>query len=253
MSLNKVRQLILFTQNYPFHFSDLYVESEIKLLADYFKNIRIYSFNTDKQAAASIHPSASAQRILIDFERFTYGVDAKILLNREFWDELKDYRSLFGHYPGVAHLKSIYKYWKRAKALQQMLENVLENDAADEPLYIYTTFFTEATLAAIFIKKKYNKRKVFVITRLHRYDLYLNTGEYSYSPFRGAGIRELDSLYFIAQNGLSYFRDAFKNIIGGRDEKLKLFRIGIDDKPKGKTVSKDSDATVFRIVSNSWI
>jgi colanic acid/amylovoran biosynthesis glycosyltransferase len=112
-------------------------------------------------------------------------------------------------------------------------------------LYIYTTFFTEATLAAIFIKKKYNKRKVFVITRLHRYDLYLNTGEYSYSPFRGAGIRELDSLYFIAQNGLSYFRDAFKNIIGGRDEKLKLFRIGIDDKPKGKTVSKDSDATVF--------
>jgi glycosyltransferase involved in cell wall biosynthesis len=115
---------------------------------------------------------------------------------------------------------------------------------------VYSFFLTEATLAAALLKNKY---KLKIVTRLHGYDLYFERENNNYLPFRPYLLEQLSQLFFISQNGLTYFKDRLKITSPIEEKKLSLNYLGTTQHKAPNLLKTDLYPQHLVIVSNSWV
>jgi len=189
--------------------------------------------------------NVEAERMMLNIRRRHYLQALGLFFSRIFWSEIYQIVFVYRNFPGISKIKSIFKYWARALAYREYFQSKVSPEGE---LLVYTYFMLECTLGALLMRKT---RKTKVITRLHGFDVYFERGEYSYLPFRNYFLRNLDSMFFISENGRDYFLDKLKIRNSQFEKKLRVSRLGFHSEYH-ESLSGNRKAP-FRMVSTSWI
>lgn len=96
--------------------------------------------------------------------------------------------------------RSILSYSVNAWQLEKRLRRIAEEEGTD---LIYTYWCTQATLAAVRLKKRFPRLKV--VTRFHGYDLYQERFPDGWQPFRREISQGCGQLFFAAEAGRRYY------------------------------------------------
>ena len=242
---SKAKELFFFTNHFPFHFSDSYIDEEVSILSGYFRKIRVFSHNRDETPCRPVPANVEAQRMMIQFHMRHYLMAIGLIFRKVFWRELYQILFTYRQFPGPGIIKSIFKYWARSLAYKEYLK---ENTEGCEDVLVYSYFMLECTLAAVMMKKE---KQVRIVSRLHGFDVYFERGEYGYLPFRTMLVQNLDALFFISENGRNYFADKLRLRDTPLMQKLRIARLGFHSEFHEQL--SGSRHSPFRLVSTSWI
>ena len=142
----------------------------------------------------------------------------------------------------IRRLSAILRYSARAEEDQKIIDKIVRDEKID---IIYTYWCTQATLAAIRIKKKFSEIKV--VTRFHGYDLYNERTEEGWQPFRQDIAELCDKLFFVCEKGKKYFQSHWKNILA---EKCIVSYIGC---PHMQKISQSCENKLIMISCSNLI
>ena len=138
--------------------------------------------------------------------------------------------------------KSIYAYIK-AIYLMNFLEYSLKNKEIQiSKVIIYSFWFDDYTLGALFFKLKYPTTKV--IAGAHGHDLYIERRPEKRIPFRNKSIELIDHIIPDSHEGSQYL----KNKYPGFANKITKLNSGVERKKKK---SKPSSDGIFRVLTLS--
>lgn len=131
------------------------------------------------------------------------------------------------------------RYYISSEMFYNQLRHVVNLDGA----LVYTYWNTSRTLGVC--RHKHEHKGLKIITRVHGIDLYNERGLGGRQYFRWLVNRELDAIFFVSQNGLSYYRDTFQV-----DYTPKMFfaPLGISEMPVSRAPRENDD---FVLVSCS--
>jgi len=104
----------------------------------------------------------------------------------------------------LARAVSILGYSVSAWQLEKRFRRITVDEGTD---LVYTYWCTQATLAAVRLKKHCPRLKV--VTRFHGYDLYQERRSDSWQPFREEISRGCDRLIFAAEAGRRYYLETW--------------------------------------------
>jgi glycosyltransferase involved in cell wall biosynthesis len=245
------KYLILFTLHYPYHYMDSFIDPEIEKLAKTFDHIYIFSHNTKSDILREIPANSTAYRI-----DKSYGMAEKLKLSSLFvssiWrNEQKAIKNTYGLPVSISVIKTAFSYYASALKLKSTIEHLIqEKGLVDGQIFVYSFFLTEATLAAALLKNKY---KLKIVTRLHGYDLYFERENNNYLPFRPYLVEQLSQLFFISQNGLTYFKEKLKISTPSLERKLSLNYLGTTQLKAPNSSKTDLYPNQLVLVSNSWV
>ncbi len=102
------------------------------------------------------------------------------------------------------------------KAFRETTENT-------DQVVIYSYWLSRGAFAASYIN---DKRIIKKISRAHRYDLYEDKNPVRFLPFRTHIKTELDKIFFISEDGRSYFKTNY----GGDDTRYTVNYLGTQNK-----------------------
>lgn len=120
-------------------------------------------------------------------------------------------------------------YANSKKAICKELESNPDTD-----IYLYSFWFTRGAYAIANYNATKNARIKKIVSRAHGYDLYLERNNLNYLPFRDFINENLDSIYFISDNGLKYHEKLYGNI----KTKRQVSRLGTFNIKKHKTIKE---------------
>ena len=235
--MEQKKKIILVTGGFPFGDTERgFLSEEFRQLSRAF-DVHIISVGSRE---ALIHPLPEG----VTAERFFYPPLDKIAvaaslaapeLRRELTAGLKG-QPLSN---ALARGKQILAFRANAKTMAARMEQLMQQKKAD---LIYTYWCTEATMAALMLKKRHPGLKV--VTRFHGHDLYQERKPTGLQPFRhliGAGA---DRLIFAYRGGKEYFLSRWGEVFR---EKAVVRYLGCPE--TGRTARGESD--VLRLVSCS--
>ncbi len=212
--------LILFTSEFPYGRGEAYLESEIKYLAAAFSKIVIVS-NAEQPSDIRILPSN------VEVLTRPYGLSPLqkllsfgMIFKTDFWKELlfvkSQYKLPLNTTVVNTILLSLFKSYQVERFLIDKLTPIL--DTGNTLCYSYWADDNAVSLA-LMNSRGYRFKS---ICRTHRWDVYFEKNGSGYLPFRKALADNLSAIYFVAQNGLDYF----KAKTGLNLDKLQLARLG---------------------------
>lgn len=138
--------------------------------------------------------------------------------------------------------KSLYAYIK-AIYLMNFLEYSLKNKGIHiSDIFIYSFWFDDYTLGALFFKLKYPTTKV--IAGAHGHDLYIERRPEKRIPFRNKSIELIDHILPDSQEGAQYLKNKYPGFA------YKISKLNSAVKRKSKK-SKPSNDGIFRILTLS--
>lgn len=117
-----------------------------------------------------------------------------------------------------ARVQSILSYSVSAWQLEKRLRKIVEAWGTD---LIYSYWCTQATLAAVRVKKRCPDLKV--VTRFHGYDLYRERRPDGWQPFRQEISQGCDCLIFVSETGRRYYLETWGRHL---EEKCELRYLG---------------------------
>jgi glycosyltransferase involved in cell wall biosynthesis len=234
------KTLCVFTINYPFAIGEEFFESEIVFLKDYFDDIVIFTQNAkDKQTR---HIPMNAKVVRIPPRKFPRNLRLHMILGKEMVREAvecflrKPYRKV------LDRAAALVKFVSYGNLIDEALESFgLSSDDGLHRVYLYSYWFTAATLGMVQYKKKHPN--VTAIARVHRFDLYEDRDSGRYFPMRQTCATGLDAIFAISEHGASYLKQRVRNT-----EHIRLSRLGTKN-PGSR--NHPSDDGIFRIVSCS--
>lgn len=194
--LKKKEKLFLFTSGFPFGHGESFLENELPFLAKSFKQIVIFAkLPTNLENVRNV--PVNCKVVPLYFEK------------KRVWHlfEIASFKLIF-HLILLFFQKSALG--KLRVALDQLLlsyntKKVLEK-YTDKQAHqvIYSYWLDESALSFAHIKDDYPN--TLFIARAHGWDVYFERHPLHYLPLRPYLSEKLDSIFFIAQNGLEYFK-----------------------------------------------
>ena len=237
------KKLFIFTNSYPYSKAteDTFLDPEIDILKKYF-DVHIVPLSKGGTLKKLDNDVTVHDEFAQNEERKRHSIKEfleilMVLLNKDFYLELLRYPSIL---LSIHKLKSLGWHLKKATALSRWLKR---NYSLLRDSIIYTYWFDYAATAACKMKSKIGN--VSVITRAHRYDLYLEARN-GYIPMRRQALKGLDKVFLISNDGLEYMKKNYPEFI----QKFSVSPLGIKGRGILSNPSKDGK---FRIVSCSFI
>lgn len=205
-----MKDLVLVTDNYPFGSGEPFIESEIGYLAKNFRNIYIISKNQKAIQTREVPENCKVYRIRKDFKKLM-----NLFLDRIYLlDLFKEFK--------LSKLKKIVTFQFYGKLIENKVQEIIrENNLEKENILFYSYWFYNGAYAGSILKRKNRIDKV--ISRAHRYDLYL---EENYQPFKMIILKELNSLYSCSEEGKKYLQEKYSKYIN----KIKSSYLGTVNK-----------------------
>ena len=254
-----MRDLIFFTDRYPFSNSEAFIENEIELMASHFDRVFILpcGLMVDAQSCRNVPKNV---RVIVPPVQDDIWTNSPSRMKKIKW--------------GLAHLipwflmclltKQLYKEFvymctdvgftfRRALRIFRVLgpairnrhyyKKMLKNEGIKECMvYSYwlepSILFAENILESAIVEKK--------VCRTHRWDLYANESGINYLPFQKQIIESIHHLYVISDDGLSYLKGVYPHLA----YKMSISRLGTKD--FGSNPQKMDDKS-FVIASCSFV
>ena len=231
--MEKYKYLFLITDSYPFGNGETFIENEIEFLSKNFEKVFIISKNMkDKQT----------RKIPDNCEVFKIKKDYKKLIN-VFFD--KNYLIDFAKNFNLKNLRKLLGFQFYSKMLEKKVSEVINsNNLKKEEILFYSYWFREGAYAGINLKRKNVIEKV--ISRAHRYDLYL---EENYQPLKKEILNIVDNVYPCSKEGELYLKEKYK--YSNYKEKIKYGYLGTINKNIFKL--KDKNSTINLISCSNTI
>lgn len=188
-----MKDLIFVTNSYPFGKGETFIESEIGYLAENFRNIYIISRNQKDIQTRKVPQNCKIYRIKKDLKKLlTLYLDKIYLI-----DLFKEFE--------INNLKKLVSFQLSGKLIENKVKEIIkENNLEQENILFYSYWFYNGAYAGSILKRKNRIDKV--ISRAHRYDLYL---EENYQPFKMIILKELNSLYSCSEEGKKYLQEKY--------------------------------------------
>ncbi|QFP75890.1 glycosyltransferase [Deinococcus sp. AJ005] len=228
-----IRNLVIFTERFPYYGGEQFLELEIEYLANKFEKIilvpRIASGNVRK-LPQNVFISSFSPRLSL-YEILSAIFDKNFIL-----EAVKHWKAVSSP-KGAYRLFNFTVYGKRIQRWIGRLSPEIVNSA-----YFYSYWMSHAAIGVAWAKK--SEPKLSFITRGHGWDVYSHIHNPPYLPFRSLIFDSADRIYPISQAGLNYICE--RNFV--LPDKIKVARLGV---AKSRHLTKRSDDGVFRIVSCS--
>jgi colanic acid/amylovoran biosynthesis glycosyltransferase len=239
--------LILFSYFYPYSDFDNYINEEIEILAKTFSKIYVVPIHYSNELYRKIPANAILINYPIDVSNSTLFDKFKVLLSKEFYEELynilfkrKNKFSLLLIKTIIVYLLKVFKYKEKILAIIEDEHKIEQNN-----IFIYSYWMLENALASGLVKKIYPEIKVF--SRAHSADIYFERHELNYIPFSDKIYQLLDAIYFISAMGKDYFINVHKLLDAN---KLHVARLGTN----GTTaIPENFYHEGITIISLAWI
>lgn len=198
----KSRKLILLTSEFPFGYGEPFLETEILFLAKAFDSVVILSNHTKRTDVVRDVPSnCDVMRLELELSlkekiRAYFG-----LFGQEYKKE-KKYLSEELKIPmsrGIRNTMLVSLF--RAKKIKKHLLKILSGDDLLS-VVCYSYWFSDNAHGLAMLRDEFPGVKV--VSRVHGWDLYLETSETNYLPFRKKITQSLSNVFPISELGFRY-------------------------------------------------
>lgn len=236
--------LVLFTNQFPYGNSEPFLETEIEYLAKEFSWVILIP---RKQAPGrrTIPENVEIKKIFLNTNKasrlklYLRGI-ALLIMNYSLLNNI----NIPQNFHILGFTKSI-KYLGLFSYLKKDLEIFLKSTPISfEKTIFYTYWLGHETFVLGLTKQKCHKLKI--ISRAHRYDLYEEWGEKSFTFIKKATLSMINQVYCISEHGRNYLLKKYPEF----EKKISVFRLGTKD-PGFILTSKNTQN--FIIVSCSTI
>lgn len=193
------KNVLLITEGFPFGESEQgFLPTEFEMLAEKF-TITILAHKIAAPLTYSVPETVEIAQF--EYPRPTIWAVGAALFDRE---RLCDIYNAFCEkgslYTRLMRVLDVVSYGVRADSLLKQMREVIQAHNID---IIYTYWCTQATIAALKLKKEFPNIKV--ITRFHGFDLYNERQKHGRQPLRLFVAKNTDKLVFVCQKGMQYF------------------------------------------------
>ena len=241
--------LILLTNAYPCGGGELFLESELPLLAAKFTDILILVQEAAPGVGAQTPLPENVRCINIARVRKRRGraqdLRRAALHCLGVTSVYRQDRAAVGHSP----LKRMFLEYFEARARRQFQETLAalagEDFSSYDRVVIYSYWFFVGARVAMLLKEHLRHPNLKLISRAHGYDLYLYANSLNYLPLRETLLRATDKLYACSTDGRDYLRARYPAF----SEKIVCFRLGTPDRGFRRDVSRQP----FHLVSCSHV
>lgn len=226
-SARPVTGLVLVTNTFPFGTGEEFIENEFDALAAGFDAVLVVATKSgDSPHTRPLAPNAQAVRAEGGRPR---GSAIPGLVARGQWGVVTSGRfSLAKPKPMVADALFEGQARKALAALVDQLDQTGISGWDEAVIYSYW-LHTTARLAELLrteLRRRYPAlRIVRLVSRAHRYDLYLDVAPFGHLPQRGELLAAMDEVFPVSQQGLDYLRTRWPSSA----PKLTLARLGTPD------------------------
>ncbi|AWP35948.1 glycosyltransferase [Heyndrickxia coagulans] len=216
--------LILLTNYYPYYKGEEYLETEIKYLSKKFKKIYIIATMVSKDMVQTRPLPENVYPLVVGLKHSIFG-KLKMLLHQFNSISRKKNITLL---ETKNILNKFYSYYFESRAMEiyKVTKSLLDKNCNFKNYYsitIYSYWLYVTARVAVELKNNYfNGRKVYAISRAHRYDLYVNESPLKFLPERKFLINNLDFVFPCSQDGVDYLTNNFPE----QKNKIKLSRLG---------------------------
>lgn len=240
--------LILLTSNFPYGNGESFLENELQYLADSFSTVIIVptkkSVTTKTRSIPENCIVDSSLVYKLNKQTGLQRIFSKIRLTFSFPFILKE---LVGPYPNTLKFSVMEKlmlFSSEAALTKQTLEKIVKtNQIQSNKGIIYSYWCSGSALGATLLETN-----LPVISRVHRGDLYEELYPKNYIPFREITFSQLDGVFSISKNGLSYLSEKYPSF----QHKFYLSHLGIPIVEKS-LLSNSKSTDTYVVVSCSFI
>lgn len=229
----KDKNLILFTEDYPFGDSERsFLKEEFKYLAIYFRQVFVFPMKI-----SSTQKYNTPENIIVKSE-LSYALN-----NISFFQKIKGVFSL-DLFKEILRIRFNFSKVKLATAKnigKVVVVDLLKSQIIDDNFILYSFWFNECALGIADYKKYATKIKRY--SRTHNFDLYGNKENGYYVPFQSTILSKLNNTFPVSKDGEDYLKNKF-------DANVQLSLLGV---PKPRKKNKRSNDGIIRVVSCSYI
>lgn len=212
----KKPRMLLVTHSFPYGEAEkTFLAPEVKYLEKYF-NLSVVSRNLNDEQTTLLDNDTRIYRYNPKENYNSVFLMIKTLFARDFWKEcfyLVKHKKI-----DVFCFKQALSIYMRAIHFSKYLKGAVDNDD-NEPMVFYTYWNGYETYAC----KKIKNKKDVVITRTHGGDLYLKIDNHNYQPYKNLMNRDINRIYFVSQDGMSYYKETFDKL---DESQYALSRLG---------------------------
>ncbi len=231
------KNLVLFTEAYPFYNSETFLETEIKYLAKEFSKIYIIP-NTSSTFIREIPENVEVVTQFLKED--SYNRNETIIHNKWYILNILLKELFSGHLFNSEvnyQISSLIRMFSKSQELEYWLKN---ENLLNSTFYSYW-FNNWSTVLAILKSKGIIKK---FIARAHGFDLYEDRSKYGFISFRKFQLKWIDNLFLISEDGLHYLSDKYPKY----KNKLIVSKLGTKD--LGQNIESSKNEVVVLSVSN---
>lgn len=241
------RDLVIFTQFYPYGYYDSYLDEEIRVLAGCFGRIIVISGETEGEPTRPCPPNVIPIRFVPRTSPLMKLGSARFLLRADLYRELWNVRGRLGPRNLWAVLRHVLAALGNAEQYLSVLGRIFAEQSLDpQNTVLYSYWMLEHAYAAALFKKA--RPGTTVVARAHGWDLYFERSPASYLPLKKLAFEQTDALFFISERGRAYFKEAHA-IPEKEAGKLRVSRLGV----LGGAPPMGACGAPLRVVSNAFI
>lgn len=204
-----MKKLILITKYFPYgnDTGEMYLRTEIDILAKEFEEILIFSLDAIKMQMEIEIPNNVIVFSLGNEEprikQYLYGTIKRVFLQGE--SEVQEERK------NISFLQNIFLSYFMAKVDKRMKNLKDFVSCSSEEITIYAYRFFDAAYLAIKLEEIYYPNAI-LICRAHGYDLYEEQNIFKYLPLRRYMLGKLDKVLPCSKNGMSYLKEKYPEL-----------------------------------------
>jgi len=235
------KKLILFTVNFPYSNTEVFLYDELDILSDLFNSIVITPAIIKSHKHIALKNNITIDPSLYDksLKNIISGISGLFIVIKDILDKdnnvkifSKDFKTNLIYIIRGIRLLGWYKHLYR------------QSDTIEEYYYFYWS--NSDAYGASLIKRLINPKLVYIL-RAHGGDLYLNKEESRHLPFRKSIYLYCNHVFPISQNGFNYLYSNYPFL----RNKITIARLGIKcDEQNINNIMKNDDT--INIVSCSF-
>lgn len=233
----KLNRILFITAEYPYGFSETFIETEIKYLGNRFEKVVVCPLNINKKLTRKLPFNCVLEDRIARLNKrslsFIFSCIKGIFIARKVLFE-----EIFMGFPLSLHPIVLLRCVTRvavARAISDVIKEIRSKYDID---FIYTYWLNYGTLAAIL-----SGHNVVIFSRIHGYDLYSYRWEPQYVPLQNFLIANTDFICPISKDGLTFLLQKYQH----QQNKFHMYRLGVESRGSCK-LSSDG---ILRIVSCS--
>jgi len=223
----KEKKLYIIVSDYPYGNGEPFLEDELNVLAKTFDKVCLIITNpihlNDLTHKFSIPGNVELKFYIPDNSLSSKWKALKFVFSESFVkEELRIIRRSYNLPLSFPVLRLLFSYLIHGLTFRKYLEEIVNSDNNHKAsYYFYTYWCTNYTFGLALLKKKYSD--IRAITRVHRWDLYMNVHKPPYLPFRSYIADKLDKIFSVSEDGKNYL---LKTIPGIKENKVNVNFLG---------------------------